>query len=77
MSAHFGGEAARALLRVTQRAVAWQRATDASTAVAIAVVDFLYGPFARIPTAFRQRCGSHSRPTGRHAAVSTGAAAQS
>jgi hypothetical protein len=28
MSAHFGGEAARALLRVTQRAVEWQRATD-------------------------------------------------
>ena len=42
-------------LRVTQRAVAWQRATDASTAVAIAVVDFLYGPFARIPTAFASR----------------------
>jgi hypothetical protein len=72
MSAHFGGEAARALLRVTQRAVAWQRATDASTAVAIAVVDFLYGPFARIPTAFASRCGFHSRPTGRGAAVNTG-----
>ena len=58
-------------LRVTQRAVAWQRATDASTAVAIAVVDFLYGPFARIPTAFASRCGFHSRPTGRGAAVNT------
>ena len=56
MSAHFGGGAARALPPgdPARRRMAGASPMS-STAVAIAVVDFLYGPFARIPTAFASR----------------------